>query len=907
MADLSEEDAFVIQTSDLRFKKIEEVLEILKCDRNGLTKAAAEQRLLLLGYNSLEQRKIYVILYLWVLTDESKFLRFLGFMWNPLSWVLEAAAIMAFVTAIGGGKPSDWIIFVGIVILLLMNSGIGLIEEIDTENAAAVPFKTKVRRAGGLEDEDAVKLVPGDVISIQFGDIIPADVRLLEGDPVVIDQYALAGECLPETNCPGNPVFSGSTCKQGNIEAVVIATGRHTCYGEHRYLLDATNKVCQYQKVLTAIMYFCICSTAVGIIIEITALYPSPRRPYHTLIDNLLVLLIGGIPIAMHRVLSMAMTIGSRRLSEKGAITHRMGAIENLAGMDVLCSDKTGILTVNELASEESIMQDSFLAGAVSVHHLILAASRAYRLGNPDDVDKSINELLNEEEKHARSLLREAHFQPFNPTDERTALTYIDGRTNTMRRVSKGAPEKILDLLDDKSNIEQSVHLKINEYAEKGLQALAVAYQEVPDGISGGPWVFLGLLPIRDRPLEDSVSSIENARNLGVNVKMITGDPLNIAKHTADSLGWRTDIHPSSSLLGRNEDDIITAVDMIQKAEVFAGVSPEYKYEIVKRLRAKKRICGVTGKGVNDVPALYKADVGIAVPDATDAARSASDIVLKEPGLSVIIRAVKTSRKVFHRMRSYTIYVVSMTTFNLLGFMVLALVWKFSFPPFMLLLIAITNHVLVTRMSRDNVKPSPRPDKWRLSELFVVGVVLGCYLASMTVLFFWTASRTNFFETCFKVSSLKGTGQDNLGKLSSAIYLQISIISQALAFVTRSHGWSFIKPPGSLTVTFCACQLMATLFAVFANWSFATVQGMGWGWAIVVWVYSIVTFILLGIVRIVTCCILTALENRIKMVHSMKMYLRSVPLEKHLNLENRGIVNSRGDLPLYRRDRPHLE
>ncbi|KAI3875547.1 hypothetical protein MKX03_027060 [Papaver bracteatum] len=873
---LSEEDVVVIQTSDLRFKKIEEVFEILKCDRSGLTQESAKQRLLLFGYNSIEERKIYKILYLWVLTNESQFMRFLGFMWNPLSWVLEAAAIMAIVTAILGGKPSDWIIFVGIVILLLMNSGIGLVEEIDTENAAAaVPFKTKVRRAGGLEDEDAVKLVPGDIISIKFGDIIPADVRLLEGDPVVIDQYALNGECLPETNCPGNPVFSGSTCKQGNIEGVVIAKGCHTFYGEHRYLLDTKNKVCQYQKVLTAIMYFCICSTAVGIIIEITALYPSPSRPYHTLIDNLLVLLIGGIPIAMPRVLSMAIAIGSRRLSEQGAITHRIGAIENLAGMDVLCSDKTGTLTVNELASDESIMQDLFLVDRVSVHGLIVAASRAYRFGNPDDVDKSIYELLNEEEKHvsdSRSVLREAHFQPFNPTDERTALTYIDDRTNTMHRVSKGAPEKILDLLDDKSKIEQSVHLKINEYAEKGLQALSVASQEVPDRISGGPWVFLGILPIRDHLREGSVSSIETAQNLGVNVKMITGDQLNIAKHTADSLGWRTIIHPSSSLLG------------------------QYKYEIVKRLRAKKRICGVTGKGVNDVPALYKADVGIAVPDATDAARSASDIVLKEPGLSVIIRAVKTSRKVFHRMRSYT-----------LGFMVLALVWKFSFPPFMMLLIAIMNQVLVTVISRDKVKPSPRPDKWRLSELFVVGVVLGCYLASMTVLFFWTASRTNFFVAYFKVSSLKGTGQDNLEKLASAVFLQISIISQALVFVTRSHGWSFIKPPGSLTVTFCACQLMATLCAVYANWSFATVQGMGWHWAIAVWVYNIITFILLGIVRIVTCCILTALENRIKWVHSMKMYLRRLPLKKHLNLENGGIVYSAGDLPLHSQGRRYSE
>ncbi|KAL7190460.1 hypothetical protein ACSBR2_022691 [Camellia fascicularis] len=841
-------EALKKEVVDLENIPIEEVFENLRCTKEGLSRESAEQRLAIFGHNKLEEKK------------ESKILKFLGFMWNPLSWVMEAAAIMAIALANGGRKPPDWQDFVGIITLLFINSTISFIEENNAGNAAAALMarlapKAKVLRDGKWSEEDAAVLVPGDVVSIKLGDIIPADARLLEGDPLKIDQSALTGESLPVTKSPGDGVYSGSTCKQGEIEAVVIATGVHTFFGKAAHLVDSTNQVGHFQKVLTAIGNFCICSIAVGMIIEIIVMYPIQHRPYRPGIDNLLVLLIGGIPIAMPTVLSVTMAIGSHRLAQQGAITKRMTAIEEMAGMDVLCSDKTGTLTLNRLSVDKSIIE--VFARGVDGEAVVLMAARASRVENQDAIDAAIVGTL-ADPKEARAGIQEVHFLPFNPTDKRTALTYIDSE-GKMHRVSKGAPEQILNLAHNKSEIERRVHAVIDKFAERGLRSLAVAYQEVPDGrkeSSGSPWQFIGLMPLFDPPRHDSAETITRALNLGVNVKMITGDQLAIAKETGRRLGMGTNMYPSSALLGQHKDESIAALpvdELIEKADGFAGVFPEHKYEIVKRLQARKHICGMTGDGVNDAPALKKADIGIAVADATDAARSASDIVLTEPGLSVIISAVLTSRAIFQRMKNYTIYAVSITIRIVLGFMLLALIWKFDFPPFMVLIIAILNDGTIMTISKDRVKPSPQPDSWKLSEIFATGIILGSYLAMMTVIFFWAAYNTDIFPRLFGVPTLQKTAHDDFRKLASAIYLQVSIISQALIFVTRSRSWSFVERPGLLlVVAFIIAQLIATLIAVYANWSFAAIEGIGWGWAGVIWLYNLIFYFPLDFIKFAT-------------------------------------------------------
>ncbi|XVE88534.1 hypothetical protein DITRI_Ditri19aG0076900 [Diplodiscus trichospermus] len=833
---------------DLERLPLEEVFEQLRTSRGGLTSEDAEVRLHIFGPNKLEEK------------PENKFLKFLSFMWNPLSWVMEAAAVMALVLANGGGQGPDWQDFVGIICLLFINSTISFIEENNAGNAAAALMarlapKTKVLRDGQWQERDAAILVPGDIISIKLGDIVPADARLLEGDPLKIDQSALTGESLPVTKRTGDEVFSGSTCKQGEIEAVVIATGVNSFFGKAAHLVDSTEVIGHFQQVLTSIGNFCICSIAVGMILEIIVMFPIQHRSYRDGINNLLVLLIGGIPIAMPTVLSVTLAIGSHRLSQQGAITKRMTAIEEMAGMDVLCSDKTGTLTLNRLTVDRNLIE--VFSKDMDKDMIVLLAARASRLENQDAIDEAIINML-ADPKEARANIKEVHFLPFNPVEKRTAITYIDTDGNWYR-ASKGAPEQILSLCQEKGEIAGKVHAIIDKFAERGLRSLGVAFQEVPERTKespGGPWTFCGLLPLFDPPRHDSAETIRRALNLGVCVKMITGDQLAIAKETGRRLGMGTNMYPSSSLLGRDKDEneALPVDELIEKADGFAGVFPEHKYEIVKILQEKKHVVGMTGDGVNDAPALKKADIGIAVADATDAARGAADIVLTEPGLSVIVSAVLTSRAIFQRMKNYTIYAVSITIRIVLGFVLLALIWEYDFPPFMVLIIAILNDGTIMTISKDRVKPSPAPDSWKLNEIFATGIVIGTYLALVTVLFYWIVVDTDFFETHFNVKSLS----DNSDQISSAIYLQVSIISQALIFVTRSQSWSFLERPGVLLMcAFVVAQLVATLIAVYADISFAYINGIGWGWAGVIWLYSLIFYIPLDIIKFIVRYALT--------------------------------------------------
>ncbi|KAK9192607.1 hypothetical protein WN944_003300 [Citrus x changshan-huyou] len=581
--------------------------------------------------------------------------------------------------------------------------------------------KAKVLRDGRWKEEDAAILVPGDVISVKLGDIIPADARLLEGDPLEIDQSALTGESIPVSKGPGDCVHSGSTCKQGRF------------------------KLWSLPLVFTP-------SLAELYILWIPQIkWVTFKREYRTGLDNLLVLLIGGIPIAMPTVLSVTMAIGSKRLSRQGVITKRISAIVDMAGMDVLCCDKTGTLTLNKSTIDKNLIE--IFARGVDVDTVVLMAARASQVENLDVIDAAVAGMLVDPKK-ARADIQEVHFLPFDPTGKRTALTYIDSE-GKMHRVTK--------------EIRRRVNAVINKFAERGLRSLAVAYQGVPERSkesSGSPWHYIGLIPLFDPPIHDSAETIRRALSLGLSMKMIT-DRYSICL-----------TFPLSQ--DRDESIVALPVDkLIEKADGFAGVFPEHKYEIVKHLQARNHICPMIGNGVNDAPALKKADIGIAVADATDAARSAADIVLTEPGLNVIITAVLNSRAILQRMRSYTVMV---------GF--------------------------------DSKEKR--------------------YAVSITI----------HFGRTFGVSSLNKKNVDDWRKLASAVYLQVSSISQAHLFVTHARSWSYVKCPVLfLALAFCVAQLTATLIAVYATWSFATIEGIGWGWAGVIWLYNIIFYILLDFIK----------------------------------------------------------
>ncbi|OAY31790.1 hypothetical protein MANES_14G140600v8 [Manihot esculenta] len=580
---------------------------------------------------------------------ENKFRKFLGFMWNPISWVMESAAIMAIVLASGGGKPPNWQDFLGILVLLLMNSTISLIEENYAGNAAAalmagLATKTKVIRDGKWSEQKASILVPEDLISIKLGDFIPADAHI---------------------------TFTTQLVNKVRLRLrLCIGTGVHTFFGKAGHLVDNTNNVGHFQQVLTAIGNFCICSIATGMIIEIVVMYPIQHRNFREGINTFLVLLIGGIPIAMSTVLSVTMAIGYHRLSQQGAITKRMTAIEEMVVIRLVLSPLTSF-TVDKNLIE-------VFANDMDKDTVVLLAARASRIENQDAIGASIVGMLRDLKE---SRIYRGEFFAFQSCG-RTAITYIDSNAY-WHRCNKGDPEQIIDLCELTGEMKIKAHEIIDNFAERGLLSLAVARQIIPEKTkesTGGPWEFVGLLPVIYPSRHDSAGTIRRALT---KVKMITGDQLAIGKETSRRLGMGSNMYPASSLLGDNKDESIASIpvhELIKQADGFAGVFP---------------------------------DIGIAVAAATDAARSASDIVLTEAGLSVI------------RMKNYTIYVVSITIRTVMGFMLVALIWKFEFSPFMVLIIAILNDGTIMTISKDRVKPSPMPDSWKLKEIFATGIVLG--------------------------------------------------------------------------------------------------------------------------------------------------------------------------------------
>jgi H+-transporting ATPase len=764
-------------------------------------------------------------------------------MWNPLSWVMEAAAIVAIALSNGDNRPPDWEDFIGIILLLLANATIGFWEERQAGNAVkalmdSLAPECKVKRDGEWRTMEAAELVPGDIISIKLGDVIPADGRLISAHgQVSIDQAALTGECLPVGKDAGDEIFSGSTVKQGEAEAVVIGTGLNTFFGRAVKLVgDAGDDIGHLQSILAKIGNFCLCSIGIFLVAEILVMYAAFRYRYRDGIDNLLVLLIGGIPIAMPTVLSVTLAIGAKQLAEHKAIVTRITAIEEMAAVTILCSDKTGTLTLNKLIVDKPTIK---AYAEYDAEAIILISAYASRTENQDAIDFCVvNSLANP--KEAREGIEELAFEPFNPTIKRTEITYK--KNGKLYRATKGMSHFILDLCT-RDKTDDQVRLlndNVDEFARRGLRSLAVAIEEIEGDdykAKGTGFRLIGLLPIYDPPRADTKETIDRAIALGVQVKMITGDQLAIAKETGRRLGMGENMYLSKTLQdGPPPGSGYSNVDeLVLHADGFAGVYPEHKYEIVQRLQNMGHMTAMTGDGVNDAPALSKSNVGIAVADASDAARSAADIVLTEPGLSVIIEALIHSRQIFQRMRNYSIYTCSVTIRVVVGFAIMVFAFKYNFPPFMVLILAILNDGTIMTISTDRVRPSPFPDQWNLFEIFSYAIVYGLYLAASTVAFFAVIIETDFFESHFsglpRITNPDGIEEKyvNHGIYHSIIYLQVSTISQALIFITRSQGWFFTERPSVLLMcAFIFAQLIATFISVYATWQFTDMVGCGW-------------------------------------------------------------------------------
>ncbi|PCH34978.1 plasma membrane ATPase [Wolfiporia cocos MD-104 SS10] len=840
---LRAEDLYDKEKVDLETIVVEDVFKLLQCDENGLTDDEAQRRIELFGPNRLETE------------EQNAFLQFLSFMWNPLSWVMEGAALVAIVLSNGEHQPPDWEDFIGIVLLLFINSAIGFYEERNAGNAVkalmdSLAPKAKVKRAGQWREIESADLVPGDMISFKIGDIVPADCRLTEAINVSIDQAALTGESLPQSKKMGDQCFSGSTCKQGEAEGVVISTGPNTFFGRAASLVGQDDDTTGHlQKILAQIGSFCLVSIGIFVIAEIFCLYAGFRFNYRRGLNNILVLLIGGIPIAMPTVLSVTLAVGAQQLAKYKAIVTRITAIEELAAVTILCSDKTGTLTTNKLTIDRETVRTY---GPFTSEDVILLAAYASRTENQDAIDACVVGALGNTSR-ARDGIKLLDFKPFNPVDKRTEITYREESTGKLKRVTKGMTGIIIELCtrNKTEEIENRLEADVEEFAMRGLRALAVAFEEV-DGDDfegeGNGFELIGLLPIFDPPRSDTKQTIDDAQALGVRVKMVTGDQLAIAKETGRRLGLGDHMYPAKVLKdGPEPGGKHGSLDeMILDADGFAGVFPEHKYEIVKRLQGLGHLCAMTGDGANDAPALSRANVGIAVEGATDAARGAADIVLTEPGLSTIVHAIRGSRVIFQRMRNYSIYACAVTIRIVVCFAILSFAFKFDFPPFMVLIIALLNDGTIMTLSVDRVLPSSTPDSWDLAEIFSYAVAYGLYLTASTIALVAICIKTDFFYRKFGVTFMNGATMatdHNDPQLHSIVYLQVAIISQALIFVTRSHGFFFMERPSvALFCAFCIAQLVSSIIAVYANWGFTQIHGISGGWVGIVWVWNIVWF-----------------------------------------------------------------
>ncbi|KAF9447220.1 plasma membrane H+-transporting ATPase [Macrolepiota fuliginosa MF-IS2] len=842
--ELKAEDLYDKEKVDLETIVIGDVFKLLQCDENGLAPEEAVRRLELFGPNKLESE------------EQNAFLQFLSFMWNPLSWVMEAAALVAIALSNGDHRPPDWQDFVGIVFLLFVNSSIGFYEERNAGNAVkalmdSLAPKAKVKRNGQWSEIESSDLVPGDMVSFKIGDIVPADCRLTDAINVSIDQAALTGESLPQSKKVGDQCFSGSTCKQGEAEGVVIATGPNTFFGRAASLVGQDDDTTGHlQKILAQIGSFCLVTIGIFVIAEIFVLYAGFRFRYRRGLDNILVLLIGGIPIAMPTVLSVTLAVGAQQLAKYKAIVTRITAIEELAGVTILCSDKTGTLTTNKLTIDRNTIRTY---GPFSADDVILLAAYASRTENQDAIDASVVAAIGDTSR-ARAGIKLLDFKPFNPVDKRTEITYLEESTGKLKRVTKGMTGIIIELCTRNKTEEQENRLEadVEEYATRGLRALAIAYEEL-DGddpeAEGNGFELIGLLAIFDPPRADTKQTIDDALALGVKVKMVTGDQLAIAKETGRRLGLGDHMYPAKVLKeGPAPGGKHASLDeMIMDADGFAGVFPEHKYEIVKRLQGLGHLCAMTGDGANDAPALSRANVGIAVEGATDAARGAADIVLTEPGLSTIVHAIRQSRIIFQRMRNYSIYACAVTIRIVVCFAILSFAYKFDFPPFMILIIALLNDGTIMTLSLDRVLPSMTPDSWDLAEIFSFAVAYGLYLTASTVALVCIIMETTFFQDRFGVRLSGGSylpQGSNDKQLHMIIYLQVAIISQALIFVTRSHGFFFMERPSvALMGAFCIAQLVSSIIAAYGNWGFTSIERISGGWIGIVWVWNIIWFV----------------------------------------------------------------
>ncbi|VAW66034.1 Lead, cadmium, zinc and mercury transporting ATPase; Copper-translocating P-type ATPase [hydrothermal vent metagenome] len=833
-------------------------------EQQGLTKVEAQKRLEEYGFNEINE------------VEESLLHRLFRRFWGPIPWMIEVAALLSAIV-------QKWEDFIIIMVMLLVNAGLDFIQEHRALNAlkslkAQMTLEVIVLRDGAFHQIPSRELVPGDLIKLKIGDIVPADVQLLSGDFLLIDQAALTGESLPVSRKINEVAYANTIVKQGEMMAVVVNTADTTHFSTVTSLVAKAQleESSHFQKMVIQIGNFLIIITiALILLIIMVSLFRDEN--FIEIARFSLVLAVAAIPVALPAVLSVTMAVGAMNLARKQAIVSKLTAIEELAGVDIFCSDKTGTLTENKMQVAEPVLLNGF-----NENLLFKIAALASKLENNDPIELPIFHYINEKLPHLDlNKYKQVHYTPFDPVSKRTEAE-IESTDENFTAI-KGAPQILIGmagLADDKS---QTIHQLVDQLASKGYRTLAVAKKNKDETVQ-----LIGLIPLYDPPRKDSRKVIADMRNYGVTVKMVTGDHVAIAREVGQLMGIEGEAIRSHQLTGSGSQELIALasamaaaiyqrlkgnvsqaqaqifanevmakveeiydtrlldrefihthesaiIQMIEDVDLFAEVVPEDKYRIVDTLQKAGHIVAMTGDGVNDAPALKKADCGFAVSNATDAARAAADIILTSPGLSVINDAIKQARITFERMKSYSIFRIA-ETIRIILFMTLAIV-VFNFYPItalMIIILALLNDIPILAIASDNTKVNTKPVRWNMPEILIISSILGIAGVISSFLLFYILLKMNFSEDI----------------IQSMFFAKLVIAGHGTIYNTRIDDWFWKKPYPSwllFNATF-STRILGTLIAVYGFF----ITPIGWEYAMWMWAYAMAWFVFNDVIKVVS-------------------------------------------------------
>jgi len=783
---------------------------------HGLSTAEAQQKLLQVGPNSLDEKQ------------ESLFKKLIVFFWGPIPIMIEIAAILS-------GALEKWPDFIVILAMLFINAALGFFQEYKAGNAIAalkkkLAIEAQVLRDAKWQSISAKDLVPGDIIQVKLGNIIPADIKLVSGEYITVDQSSLTGESLPVTKKVSEIGFSGTIVKLGQMVGVVTATGMNTFFGRTAKLVGEAKTHSHFQKAVMKIGHFLIfatltiCAIILGISIFRLEVEHSVHETIGQIVIFILVLVVAGIPVALPAVLSATMAIGAGRLAAMKAIVSKLTSIEELASMDVLCSDKTGTLTKNQLT-----VGNVQTFSSQNEKDIINVAYLACTKDNQDAIDSAITAKV--ENKQDLDSYKQTKFTPFDPTIKRTeAIIEKDGKTFY---VMKGAPQVVLKLCNPDQKLSDGVMKSIEEFAKKGYRTLGVARADEPN-----KWNFLGLLSMFDPPRSDTKETLDHVKAMGVHPKMITGDHEAIAKELCETLDLGTNILPIASFEEEHKEKGERFDALVESADGFAEVFPEHKFDIVKVFQRKGHVVGMTGDGVNDAPALKQADVGISVDGAVDAAKEAADLVLTEPGLLVISRAIEEARKIFGRMKSYAMYRISETC-RLLFFLLAAMLVFNDHPltAIMIILIALLNDIPIMMIAYDHMRPHSKPVTWNMKEVLIISIGLAIVGVVSTFGLYWIGDKYWFTTETDMVHKFH--------LLRTLAFMGILCGGNLTIYLTRNIGpiWQKPLPEWKFFVATIFSQIVGTLVSVYGLGT-EDFLGIGWKYVGYSWVYILIWFLI---------------------------------------------------------------